>query len=229
MMARKRYRGPNRRTGGYLGIELKFYDTKLVGAALASPVDATGGEHNPTAVICLNTVTAGTGEEQRIGRKITMHSIGIRGVVNCAPQTGVANIDAATEIFIALVHDKQTNGALLNSEDVFTNKGANAILATSLWNNLQFKDRFNVLATRKFNMQNPTAFNDAAATGNGEQAGLQQVFQIFVNLKGMKTLYKATTETIANIIDNSLTIVAFCNNTGLVPQISYNARLRFTG
>ncbi len=50
-------RGRNIRTAGFTGIELKFYDTFLIAGSLTSPTDATGGEHNPSATISLNTVT----------------------------------------------------------------------------------------------------------------------------------------------------------------------------
>ncbi len=221
----------NLRIGGYLGLELKFYDTSLVAGALLSTGALTGGEHDPSATIMLNTVVQGDNESQRIGRKITMKNIMVRGVVSVPIQAGQNAADAPSRIFIALVLDKQTNGAQLNSEDVFTNKSANAILTTSNFNNLEFKSRFRVLGSRKFTMQNPAIANATSfSADNGIiSAGLEQSFELYKDLKSMTTLYNGTTEDVANIIDNSLHIVAFTTNTVLAPTISYNARLRFLG
>lgn len=219
----------NRRTAGFLGIEKKFYDTSLNNSALTAPANATGGEHDPSATICLNTVTQGDGESQRDGRQITMRSLQLKGQVRCAAQTLQSSADNASKIFIAVVLDTQTNGAQLNSEDVFKNTSANAIQAANPFRNLQFAKRFRVLATRSFTLTPLMLANDAAATGNLTQGGLLKSFDMFINLKGIKTLFTGTTETVANITDNSLHVVAFTNSVGLVPELSYNARLRFVG
>lgn len=211
------------------GIETKFYDTSLVLSALTAPTDASGGEKNPSATICLNSVVQGDGESNRDGRQITMKSIQIKGSVVTASQSTQSTADSAASCFIALVLDTQTNGALLNSEDVFTNPSANAAGATTLFRDLQFAKRFKVLATRQFTLGNPGIANDTGATGGLVQNGLRKDFQMFVPLNNIRTLYSGTTETIANITDNSLNIIAFCSTTTQAPALTYNARLRFVG
>ncbi len=220
----------NPRIGGFLGIELKFYDQKLIQSALTAPTDATGGEHDPSATIVLNTVTQGDGESQRDGRKITMRSIYIDGVIDCAKQAGQGSADNATGIFIALVLDTQTNGATISSEQVFLNPGANAITAATPFRNLQFTKRFKVLATRRFIMQDANIANATSfSADNGIIAGgIQKRFKIFKKLV-LETQYSGTTETVANITDNSLHVIAFCTDTGMAPKISYSCRLRYVG
>ncbi len=217
--------GMRARTGGFTGIERKFYDSMLISAALTAPSDATGGEHNPSATICLNSMTQGDGEEQRDGRKATIQGVFVKGVISVANQTNQTVTDPGSKIYIALVLDTQTNGALLNSEDVFKNKGANGITAASPMRNMQFTQRFRILDTAELVMENPNIAYDGT---NIEQQGLIQPFQLSSNLE-FSTQYSGTTETIANITDNSLSIVAFCTNVGLVPTMSYNARIRFVG
>ncbi len=231
-----RFNGPrkfpvlNPRIGGFLGIEVKFYDQKLIDNALTAPTDATGGEHDPSATVLLNTVTQGDGESQRDGRKITMRSIYVDGIINCAKQASQSSGDNATGIFIALVLDTQTNGATISSEDVFVNAGGNALTAATPFRNLQFTKRFKVLATRRFiiqdaNMANATSFSaDSGIIANG----VQKRFKMFKNLN-IETQYSGTTETVANITDNSLHIVAWCTDTGMAPKISYSSRLRYVG
>ncbi len=224
--ARHRPRFRNARTGGFLGQELKFYDTSLAGSAITAPTGATGGEHDPSATILLNTVVQGDGEQQRDGRKIVMKSLYVNGNVVMVPQANQTATDAASVIYIAVVLDTQTNGATIASEDVFTNVSADALLAPMMMRNLQQSSRFRILGSKRFTMQNPNLSWDGT---NLEQQGLNRPWSFFINLKNMSVLYKGTTETVANIVDNSLHIVAFTNSTALTPLLYYNSRLRFVG
>lgn len=227
-MSRKRSTQRNRRVGGFLGIELKFYDQKLIGGTLTAPSDATGGEHDPSATVLLNTVVQGDGESNRDGRRMTMRSIFVEGQVNIGSQSSKNTLDEGTQIFIALVLDTQTNGATINSEDVYVNPGANSITAASPLRNLQNSRRFKVLGTRKFVMQNATTTNDSGSTGGVIVSGMSKRFKFFKTL-GHRVNFTGTTETVANISDFSLHIIAWCSSTTFAPKISYNSRLRFVG
>ncbi len=219
----------NARIGGFMGIELKFYDQKLVNGAIAAPADASAGEQDPSATIMLNTVVQGDGESQRDGRRITMKSIYVEGVVTIAVQTGQSGGDSAATIFIALVMDKQTNGATISSEDVFINPGANAKLAAGPLRNLQFSKRFRILGTRKFTMSQVSMTNDTGSTGGVIISGITKRFQFFKNLGNKIVNFSNTTETVANIVDNSIHVIAYCSSTAMAPLISYSSRLRFVG
>lgn len=222
-----RYRfGLNQRTGGFRGMELKFYDTSVVANALIAPTDASGGEHNPSGSVTLNTVAQNTSETGRIGRQIKMHSISIKGIVTVPPQTNQTLTDTHPEIFIAVVLDKQVNGALLNSEDVFKNITANAIGATSLFRNLEFIQRFKVLAVKRLRIHDQTIVWDGA---NLEQAGAHIAFDLSAKLKGMIVNFCGTTSDVANIVDNGLNLIAFTSNVNFLPHLTYGSRLRFTG
>ncbi len=220
-----RPQGLGPRTGGFTGIERKFYDTHLSLAALTAPTDSAGGEHNPSATICLNSIVQGDGEEQRDGRKATIQSCYVNGIIACSPQINQTALDAALKVYVALVLDTQTNGALLNSEDVFKNESADALLASSPMRNMQFTQRFRILDTAVMDIPFPQAAYDGT---NLEQAGSVTSFRLSSNMT-FNTLYSGTTESIANITDNSLSIIAFSSDVGLVPSIAYNARVRFVG
>ncbi len=216
----------NARTAGFLGIELKFYDTFLVNAALTTTTDMSGGEHNPSGTIALNTVVQGEGENQRDGRKMIMKSISVNGLIGSAPQTNETAADPGATILVALVWDKQTNGALLNSENVYVNPSGANVGAVLPYRNLQYISRFKVLASRQMQMPIPTLTWDGT---NMEQGGVQHVFRFDLKLPDIPVTFSANTETIANIIDNSLHVIAFTTGAGTVPLLSYNARLRFVG
>lgn len=223
----RRRRRRTRPSAEALGVELKFYDQKLIAGALVTNTDGSGGEHDPSATVLLNTVVQGDGESNRDGRQIMMKNIFVTGVINIPSQANQSATDNAALIFIALVLDTQTNGATITSEQVYLNPGVNALTGCSLVRNLQFTKRFQVLATKKFTMQNPNiAFS--GTTDQMEQNGLTRAF-IMSRKLGIIVNYSDTAETVANIVDNSLHILAWTTSATLVPTISYTSRLRFVG
>ncbi len=225
---RSKYQGVRRRTGGFTGIERKFYDTSLISGVLAAPTDSTGGEHDESATICMNTMIQGDGESERDGRKATIQSAFVKGTIKSIAQHATAVADDGTKVYVALVLDTQTNGAQLNSENVFKNDSANANLAASPMRNMQFTQRFRVLDTFEAIIGNANMANDTGATGGLQQSGQIVPFHLSSNLE-FSTQYSGNTETVANITDNSLHIIAYCSSTELAPSINYNARVRFVG
>ncbi len=224
--APRRRRRRNPRIGGFLGIELKFYDSSLAASAITAPADATGGEHDPSATVLFNTVVQGDGESQRDGRQIVMKSLGIRGHIGVAAQTNQTATDVSPTIFIAVVLDTQTNGATISSENVYTNKAESGSHAASPFRNLQFTKRFRILKSKLLTLKQPTLVWDGT---NVEQGGFNTPFTMFVDLGNMAVNYSGTTETVANITDNSLHLIAYTSSTAVAPTMNYNARLRFVG
>ncbi len=222
----KRHRlAPSTIENGFMGRELKFFDSSRAGRAITAPTDSTGGEADPTTLNCIFAPTQGTGEENRDGRRVLMKTIQINGQISCAAQTDVTATDNPPIIYIALVLDKQTNGAQLNSEDVFKNEAATADIAANPLRNLVFSTRFQVLAVRKLIVQNPNMAHDGT---NIEQNGVQMQFNMFKRLN-TKVEFTANNGTVADIQDNSLHLITYATNIGLVPAITYQARTRFVG
>lgn len=121
------------RTGGYYGrfagrdAELKFFDT-----ALAFNLDTTG-EVPATGQLVL--IPQGVTESTRVGRKCVIKSIQIRA--NLTFQPGAA-ATAATNGYIYLVQDTQTNGAAAGVTDVLTSNNL-AVAMRNLANSERFK------------------------------------------------------------------------------------------
>lgn len=70
----------------------------------------------------------------------------------------------------------------------------------------------------------------AAHDGTNIEQGAQDIpFKFNVNLPDIVTTFSSTTAVVANIVDNSLHLIAFANRVELVPAIAYNSRLRFVG
>jgi len=213
---------------GFLGIERKFYDTTLVASAVTAPTDATGGEHDPSATSMITTPTQGDGEQQRDGKQIACLYVEIVGTVACPAFEASADLPNSTAVFVAIVLDTQTNAAQMNSEDCFKNLGANAGLAPNPLRNLLFGKRFRVLRQKVFEF-NQQAITQQAAN-DYSWGGLRRNFRWYIPLKGLKINFNSgTTASVANVVDNSVHVIAFANSTTQVPTISYNARLRFLG
>lgn len=225
---RRRLSVKNLATMGFLGIERKFYDTSLTGGVLTAPTDATGGEFDPSATSMITTPTVGDGEQQRDGKQIAMLYIDINGVIQTVELAGVANSPPTLQIFVAIVLDTQSNGAQMNSEDCFKNTTAGAQVAPNPLRNLLFGKRFRILKSHNFILQ---PMNTCVLAGPLFTTGaMRRNFHWFIPLKGLKVNFNAgTTASIANVIDNSVHVIAYTNSVTGTPTISYNARLRFVG
>ncbi len=221
-----RGQGANLRTGGYIGMENKFYDSKLVTDPLATNATMAGLEADPATVLGLNAVAQGDSESNRDGRQISQHSISVKGLVRIAQAIDQTTVCESPTVFIALVLDTQTNGAQLNSENVFVNPSANTVGCVQPFINLQFAQRFKVLDSVHFKMEQPQVGWDGT---NIERGGMTHQFTLYKSLKGLRTNFKAATELNANITDNSLHLIACTSSVSCAPALTYNSRLRFSG
>lgn len=225
----RRYKSPamrNLRTGGFLGIETKFYDTSVYATSVSIATDASGGEADPTTVNCISAPAQGDTEQNRDGNRIMIKSAFVTGCVIQPSQANQTSADNPTAVCVYLVLDKQSNGAQLNSEDVFKNQMGQIIGNASPLRNLQYSSRFQVLAKRVLQLEQPPMAYDGT---NIEQGGSQKLFtlswkgQLPVQFQG-----GATSAGVSGVLDNSLHVIAFANHT-VAPTISYNARIRFVG
>lgn len=226
-----RRRAMNVRTGGLLGIEKKFYDTFKAATAFASTSDWTGCEFDPAATIsCLNAVTQGDGPTQRDGSSITMKSIFIQGACVRAAQEASVDPLIYDGVRIALVLDTQCRGAELNAEDVYGTALATALGAVSApQRNMSYSTRFKVLREIFVSLNTDNISVTAANTFNCN--GIMKRFQIKYVFPGgglkVRYLVGGTTESIANITDNALFLIA--NSVSATCSGAYASRLRFVG
>lgn len=222
-----RLRSRNVMTAGFLGIETKFYDTSLAATTISASATMAGAEVDPSATSMIMTPTQGDGEQSRDGKKIVVKSVIVKGSVLTGPLEGQATPPLATLVHVALVLDTQSNGAQMNSEDCFKNTGAIDTLNSIPQRNLLFSKRFRVLKTFTADLTPPFS-NDAAGTSSN--SGRQRNFEFVLPALDMPVNFNAgTTASIANVIDNSLHLIAYCTNPGITAQITYNARVRFVG
>lgn len=233
---RKRvYRAPrkvrpslNRRTGGFMGIKTKFFDTALTPTAIVSPTNAAGGEVDPNVggsanFGCLGVPLIGTAESNRIGDEILVKQIDINGTVTCVAQSAQTSSDIGTKVFLALVLDTQTNGAQLNSEDVYTNPSADASLAASPFRDMQYTKRFKTIRTEELIFDNAAISYDGV---NVLQSGLIKHFRWVIPVDVVQQMTGSQVD-VSNISTNSFHMIAYASSTALAPTLQYNCRKRF--
>lgn len=228
--ARASYARANTSSRGFLGVEKKFYDTFLVNSNITSPTDASGGEHDPSATSMISTPPQGDSATERIGKKIGIESVQVKGTVRINAEVNQTAGDNPQTVFVALVLDTQTNGAQLNSEDVFTVAGsATSVLNGAPLRNLEYGSRFRVLRSECFVFEPGNMVYDGT---NVETAGVTKKIEWFHRFKDplVVNFDSGTTASVANVIDNSLHIVAFGSDSSAnAPDLSYLARIRFVG
>ena len=219
----------NMRTGGFIGKELKFKDyggNQL--SLLASVTDSTGSEMDPNVggtPLCLNGIGQGNGQSDRDGKNIILKAVYLNGNITMGAFSDRSGATASALVFLALVLDKQTNGAQLNSEDVFTNPTATNHGQANPIRNLEYSDRFDVLWSKSYVLAAGTSFY----TGTTDQSEINETRVKFKKYKRLHipVTYTGTGSTVSTVMNNSLHVVAFCTGQNCV--LNYNSRVRFIG
>ncbi len=208
----------NDRTGGFLGLELKFFDTEVTNTVFS----ATWAALEP-ATTNLTAIAQGDGESNRDGRKYTIKSLHIKGFLETAVQESQTAPLSDILVRMVLVHDTQTNGAQLTATQVMDAGGTDDI---NSFRNLQFTKRFRVLHDKTHRiMRNNT---NEGAVNLFASAQTEYPFTINKTFKnGIQVLMSGTTADIANVTDNSLHLIAITTSTAAL--MNYQCRVRFTG
>lgn len=220
----------NSRTGGFLGLEMKFLDCAWNGVTINASADGSSGELQPSAgcTNCLSCPAQGDGESQRDGRKYVIKSVWVSGIVDTTP---VATGTTATNIdgyFFALVLDTQANGQTVVSENVYLNPGGNGqnILPQPL-RNLSNSNRFRILASKYVRPGGAYTGNDAAGTFS---SGPQISPILSLSWKGsINVETTGTTADVASVADNAIHLIGYCGTTSFTPTFRGKSRMRFMG
>lgn len=215
------------------GVETKSVDTaaQTVNLLAAGAVTANN----------LNAPVNGAALYQRIGNRITMKSIQIRGVI--APSG--ANAAAVTEQICRIIvfYDRQTNGAAPAVADVLLNVDAAGTLVTSAFSgvNMNNRDRFYVLMDMQVLL--PAIGINGATAASTETIGIdingnagdanqgQYNINRFIKLKGLEAQFKASAGGVGDCAAGGIFLLAITNidaNATAAWQLSFVARTRYT-
>ncbi len=211
----------------YGGSEMKYFDSERTANAIGSSTDWTATEQDPATLNTLFVPIKGTGINNRIGRKVVVHKVKVRGLIKIDAQADQTAGDASSLMRVALVQDTQTNGAQAQGEQIFQDptaaSGNNAVLSFQSLDNL---GRFRVLQDKFIQMGDPNLTFDGT---NVEQNGLVRKFQFFHSFKTPIVVnFNATNGgTVADIVDNSWHVIANANTSALSPDIVYQCRVSY--
>jgi len=160
-------------------------------------------------VFPVNLITIGASENNRIGRRIEMASLHLKGVITQTANTTTIQDYAR----LAVVYDRQPNAALTTSNIIFQDiapDGASGSRPCSGVNPDQ-RERFLVLADIKLTL--PASVHASGTTGATD--GSIQTFNInrFIKLNGLTTHYQSDTSPaiIGDVSSGALLVVGMGN------------------
>jgi hypothetical protein len=174
-----------------------------------NPATSVAGTVTP-----LNLISEGPEQWNRIGRIIQLHSLRIHGFVN----------PATAGVFqrCAVVYDRQPNGVLPASTDIFNSWSNTGVLNNvPQWNGIHpdNSDRFTLVWER--------FFRTAVVSGvQGDPTQPADNLQEDICLCDIVTVYQASTATIGAISTGALYFVAI--NTSSTTQVQGELNLRYT-
>jgi len=199
--------GAYRRYQGSGGTEKKYKDTDLNLVAVAQ----TGTNMSNTLLVIPN----GTGESERIGRKINVRAIYFKGVVVLLNQ---ASMTCANRIRIIVYLDRQCNGAAVTSTDLLQTAAIDSFY------NLDNVDRFRMLHDKTFTLTSPSAVIPSAGTIQTGTAMKNWKWSAMVNLP---IEYSGTTGALTEIKSNNIGVFAIADANNFI-ELKYFCRVRYT-
>lgn len=210
-------------------MERKFLDCALQDITMQNSDDGSAGELQPTSgcVGCISVPTQADGPSSRDGRKYTLLSAFVSGVVFTSARQNQADVSEQFGYFFALVLDKQANGVTIASEDVYINPGSNTAILPSPLRNLQNSARFSVLDSVYVLPGGMYAGTD----GTNTNSVINQVAPVVkLNWSGsIECIASGTAADVANASDNALHVICFAGATNLTPVFNGKSRVRFIG
>lgn len=201
--SRPRYRRLIRRTRP----ELKWHDSSYDFGVVAQT------QEQASAIL---SIPQGTDVDERIGRKIALHSMFARFRINLPDTTDATTLSDVIRIMI--VHDKQCNGALFTGTDLLTTDNYIS------FNNLYNKHRFKILMDQRYDL------NYDAGGYDGTQevlANSGQTVERYIRFKyPMVIEYNDTVGSVSERVRNNLVVV--CVTANGLATCKFFGRVRYT-
>jgi len=216
--SRKKYtRTGYTRTVGFYGRydkggELKFTDENIT----LNPIPANGTIFlNGSGEASMLRIAQGTGESQRIGRKVTIKKIQWRFRIELQPQTSSANTICNVRLILYL--DKQTNGAAATITDVMQ---ANTV---HTFKNLQNSGRFVILMDREYVLKS----HAGGGNGTAEDYGEDMIIDTFYKDCSIPIEYSSTVGAISELKSGNINLLMF-GSPGSITQLAGRMRIRYS-
>lgn len=228
--ARPKYMRVQGRSAGALvaSPENKYYDTTFPATAMAATAASWAStEMDPATKLTLCCPVQGTGISDRVGRKIHVTKLKLRGTVGYSVAGSLSSVSSMPEVRILIVQDLQTNGAQLNGEDVMASSATAAVANQILtYQNLANFGRFKVLKDKQLDFKTGIAANNASATTISQELSSIS-FKCTLKFRKPVVVHFNSTNggTVADIVDNSFHVLALGSNTSCT--LAYECRVVF--
>lgn len=213
--------------------ERKYYDSLLSAANVAGSTNWQGTELVPLVKLTLCVPTQGSGISNRIGRKIAVHKIKVRGVLVPTVLSDQADMVNPPSVRLLLVQDKQTNGSQMQGEEIMQAPAtATTALTNTSFQSLANFGRFRVLKDKQYTWAHNSSGTDGANTNS--IASHIKPFKFTVNFRKPVIVHfnsqngGAGDGDIGDIVDNSFHIIGNQQVGNWTVTCSYNARTVFT-
>jgi len=202
----RRYNTRSRRSGKP---EMKVHD--LVTGASAIAAGGTIIEDS------LNIIAQGTRDDQRIGRRATIHKIMFRGILSLAETTTIA--DSSDDIRFIIFQDRQTNGAAAAIGDIM-----DVTLSHLSFRNLNNSLRFKILSDTSYHIER-TGMGNGTANDLIPATILVNIFlDVHIVVQWNDTV---STGALTSCESNNIGVLLFARKADAL--INGQWRLRFTG
>lgn len=195
-------------------------EKKVVDVVSASyPVENTG-----TQLALLNGCAPGTNNYNRIGRKITMKTLQIRGRIGPTDATDTI----PSKVRMLVVYDKQANGVAPTYSNIVTSQNITGATSSTVEDmiNLDNRDRFEIIRDMNFEIGGITSTIDQT-WASGEPI---KVVNEYIRLNDREVIYNAgTAGTVGDITSGSLYVFFIGSQANAIGATFTGAfRLRFT-
>lgn len=206
--------------------ERKYFDTFLAATSLTNGTTWANSELDPATLLTLFLPRQGPDIDQRIGRKVSLVKLSLRGTLRLVPANNQASLPASTTTRLILYQDMQTNAAQVQGETLMSDPGAaDANLCTETFQNTSNFGRFKVWIDKKFNFNGyPVSFDGTA--NQHDTGGLSM--NVKFNLKFKKPIEVQFTATdggtIADIVNHSFHLIGKNSNASSDVTLQYQVR-----
>lgn len=191
---------------------------------------------NPTGITptisLINGVAQGTGVSERVGRRICIKSVQIRGMLRTAYQSAnvtsaVINISDAWRIM--LIWDTQVNGVAPGITDILN--GITSGTYFEALTNLNNRERFNILMDKTGNYSYTGGVPDDV-TSQESTTSATHAFKKYKKLNHIVTFNSGTTDQVGSITTGALWLVCISTSFGLTSGVTtvwnVDTRIRYT-
>jgi len=177
----------------------------------------------------LNLITIGSSAWNRIGRKVSLKSVRVRGFITTTGNANALTVPSYHRFLI--IYDKQPNGALPVLGDIFLDQSSvaadSSVSLVTSGLNLNNRDRFEIIMDKQHVLGPITAggANENAGFTDGDAFGC---VDWFYKLKNRETHYKADSSpaVIGDISTGCLFMVTFANYAAGGECYAFNASIR---